>query len=341
MNKAIKDFHLAEKTEIIKLNTLKGQVNMQKSAIYVSVVIPIYNEEDCLETLYARLIPVLKSVDRPWELILVNDGSKDNSSSILKEFHERMPKNIRVIEFSKNFGQHMAIVAGFERARGEVIVNLDADLQNPPEEIPNLIKKFEEGYDLVSGYRLNRNDTSLRKFVSKLSNVARERMTGIKTKDHGCMLKAYSRDIVEKIVACRENSTFITVLAYNFAHNPTDIPVKHEAREEGISKYTPLKLIEYSLDMFTSSSTIPLRLFTLFGFFVSGLSSLLVVYLAIRRLIIGPEAEGLFTLFAIAFFLISVAITGIGIVGEYVGRIYQVVRERPRFSIKHILEDIE
>lgn len=308
--------------------------------IYVSVVIPIYNEEACLETLYKRLIPVLQGLNKPWELILTNDGSQDRSSEILKSFHERLPSQIRIIEFSKNFGQHMAIMAAFERARGRVIVNLDADLQNPPEEIPSLLAKFEEGFDLVSGYRENRNDAFLRKFISKLSNVTREYMTGIKMRDHGCMLKAYSREIVQKIVACKENSTFITVLAYSFANNPTDIPVKHEAREEGISKYTPLKLIEYSLDMFTSSSTIPLRLFTLFGFIVSALSALLVAYLVIRRLIVGPEAEGLFTLFAIAFFLISVAITGIGVVGEYIGRIYQVVRERPRFSIKEVLEDI-
>ena len=308
--------------------------------VYISVVIPIYNEEPCLETLYQRLIPVLETLGKPWELILTNDGSQDASSKILREFHHRKPKNIRIIEFSKNFGQHMAIMAAFEKARGEVIVNLDADLQNPPEEIPRLLAKFEEGYDLVSGYRQNRHDSFYRKFVSKLSNVVRESMTGIKIKDHGCMLKAYSRDIVKKIVNCKESSTFITVLAYTFATNPTDIPVKHEVREEGVSKYTPLKLIEYSLDMFTSSSTIPLRLFTLFGFFVSGLSAFLVFYLVMRRLFIGPEAEGVFTLFAIAFFLISVAITGIGVVGEYVGRIYQVVRERPRFSIKEILENI-
>lgn len=309
--------------------------------VYLSVVVPIYNEEESLDVLYNRLVPVLEGMDKSWELIFTNDGSRDRSSEILKSFHEKMPKHIRVIEFNKNFGQHMAIMAAFEKARGQVIVNLDADLQNPPEEIPKLIAKFEEGYDFVSGYRENRNDAFLRKFVSKISNWTREHMTGVKMKDHGCMLKAYSREIVKKIVACRESSVFITILAYNLANNPVDIAVKHEARGEGVSKYTPLKLIEYSLDMFTSSSTIPLRLFTLFGFFVSTLSFMLVIYLAIRRLIIGPEAEGLFTLFAIAFLLISVAITGIGVVGEYIGRIYQVVRERPRFSIKEILEDLE
>ena len=324
----------------MKQLAINQEVSKNKD-IYISVVIPVYNEEECLETLYARIIPVLNELNKPWELIFTNDGSKDRSSRVLREFHERLPKNIRVIEFSKNFGQHMAIMAAFEKARGEVIVNLDADLQNPPEEIPNLVAKFEEGYDLVSGFRINRNDNFVRKFISRLSNIARERMTGIKTRDHGCMLKAYNKEIVRQIIACKENSTFITVLAYYFANNPIDIPVRHEVRSAGISKYTPLKLIEYSLDMFTSSSTIPLRLFTLFGFFVSAFSISIVIYLLVRRLVFGPEAEGLFTLFAITFSLISIAITGIGVVGEYLGRIYQVVRERPRFLIKEILEDIE
>lgn len=277
-----------------------------KTGVYVSVVIPVFNEEQSLENLYARVVPVLQGLQRSWELILVNDGSQDRSSEILKTFHKRLPHNIRIVELSKNFGQHMAILAGFENVRGQVIVNLDADLQNPPEEIPHLLKRFEEGYDLVSGYRQNRHDHVVRRFISKLSNIVREYMTGLKMRDHGCMLKVYSRPLVDNIVACKEHSTFLTVLACQFALNPIDVPVKHEAREQGISKYTPLKLIQYSLDMFTSSSTVPLRLFTLFG-----------------------------------FFLISVAISGIGIVGEYVGRIYQVVRGRPRFSVKCVRENLD
>lgn len=324
-------------------NTLKkiSPTQSAEHAIEVSVVIPVYNEQEVLETLYRRLMPVMESLKTTWEVIFTNDGSKDRSSEILKEFYARKPENIRVVEFRRNYGQHMAIMAGFEQSKGRIVINLDADCQNPPEEIPNLVAKFNEGYDLVSGYRENRNDSAWRKAVSKLSNVVREYMTGIKTRDHGCMLMAYSRDIVDNIVRCTESSTFITVLAYNFAINPIDVPVKHEAREEGASKYNFIKLIEYSLDLFTSSSTVPLRLFTLFGFFVSTLSALLVAYMIFRRLVIGPEAEGIFTLFAIAFFLISVAITGIGVVGEYVGRIYQVVRDRPRYTIKYVLDGAE
>ena len=299
----------------------------------ISVVIPIYNEEDCLQTLFDRLLPVMDRLKRPYEVLLVNDGSADQSREIINRLHGERPDVIRAVHLLRNYGQHRAILAGFKTAQGSVIVNLDADCQNPPEEIPKLLEKYDAGYDLVSGYRENRNDHPFRKFISKLSNIAREKMMGIHTKDHGCMLMAYDRHVIDQILSCQETSTFITVLAYLFAANPIDIPVAHEARVEGISKYTPFKLIAYSLDLFTSFSLLPLKIFTFFGFCVSACSGLLVFYMLARRLFIGPEAEGVFTLFAITFFLISVVITGIGILGEYIGRIYEVVRGRPRFII--------
>ncbi|MCP4923368.1 MAG: glycosyltransferase [bacterium] len=307
----------------------------------LSIVIPVFNEQECLQTMFDRLMPVMDKMKRSYEVLFINDGSKDRSSEILREFQKKRPKHIRVIEFKRNFGQHMAITAGFENVRGETVVNLDADLQNPPEEIPKLIKKIDAGHDLVSGYREKRHDHFFRKLVSKLSNIVRAYVTNIHTRDHGCMLRAYRREIVDQIVACNEYSTFITVLAYNFASNPIDIPVAHESRQEGVSKYTPYKLLQYSLDLFTSFSLAPLRAFTIFGFIISGLSGLLVAYMAFRRIFWGPEAEGMFTLFAILFFLVSVAISGIGLVGEYIGRIYEVVRARPRFLIHEILDDTD
>ncbi len=304
----------------------------------ISVVIPCYNEEACLQTLFNRLIPTMDRLKRSYEVLLVNDGSQDKTTEILDRFYKERPDVMRPVHLMRNFGQHLAILAGFEVSRGQVIVNLDADCQNPPEEIPKLLKYYDQGHDLVSGYREDRNDHPLRKLVSKLSNWARETFMGIHTKDHGCMLMAYDRHVTDQILSCRETSTFITVLAYLFAANPIDIPVAHEAREEGTSKYTPLKLIQYSLDLFTSFSLVPIKLFTFFGFIVSILSACLVAYMAFRRIVYGPEAEGLFTLFAIAFFLISVVITGIGILGEYVGRIYEVVRGRPRYIIREAKE---
>lgn len=153
-------------------------------------------------------------------------------------------------------------------------------------------------------------------------------------------MRAYSRRIVELMSQCHESSTFVTVLGYSFATNPTEIRIRHDARTEGESKYGIYKLVRVTFDLFTSFSMAPLHIFTVFGFFVSSLSGLLVVYLLLRRLFIGPEVEGVFTLFAIAFFLISVAIAGIGIMGEYIGRIYQVVRSRPRYLIREIIEDL-
>jgi undecaprenyl-phosphate 4-deoxy-4-formamido-L-arabinose transferase len=305
---------------------------------YLSVVIPIYNEQECLETLYARLTKTLDKMDETSEIIFTNDGSRDRSSEILKSFFERRPHQIRVIEFNGNFGQHMAILAAFQKARGEIIINLDADLQNPPEEIPSLIKEFKKGHDYVGTFRLKRHDSWIRSLPSKLMNYVRGLVTDIHIKDQGCMMRAYSRRIVDLIKQCDEPSTFITALGYSFAINPTEIGIPHEPRREGESKYDVYRLIRVAFDLFTGFSMAPLHVFTVFGFFVSALSGLLVAYLLMRRLIVGPEAEGVFTLFAILYFLISVAITGIGIVGEYVGRIYQVVRRRPRFLIREVIE---
>lgn len=309
------------------------------SSIYLSVVIPVYNEEDCLQSLFDRLTKVCDGLKKPYEIVFTNDGSTDGTSQILAGFHQKRPKNIRVIEFNGNFGQHMAIMAAFERVRGQVIVNMDADMQNPPEEIPKLLEQYEKGHDYVGSIRDGRKDNFLlRSLPSRIMNYLRDKATGIRITDQGCMFRAYDRRIVDLITQCDESSTFVTVLGASFASNPTEIYVKHQERQEGTSKYDIYQLVRVTFDLFTGFSMAPLHVFTVFGFFVSGLSGLLVLYMLIRRLIIGPEAEGVFTLLAILMFLVSVAIAGIGIVGEYVGRIYQVARKRPRFLIKTVLE---
>ncbi len=310
--------------------------------IYVSIVIPVYNEEDVLETLFDRLMPVMDKLEKPFEVIFTNDGSRDRSSEILKSFHKKRPHQVRIIEFNGNFGQHMAIMAAFEITRGEIVINLDADLQNPPEEIPRFVKKYEEGYDYIGSIRDHRKDNYfLRSLPSKFMNWLRGKITDIHITDQGCMMRAYSRRIVNLMKQCYEPSTFITALGYSFAVNPTELVIRHDARELGDSKYDAYRLIRVSFDLFTGFSMAPLQVFTVFGFLVSALSGILVLYMLGRRLIIGPEAEGVFTLFAILFFLVSVAITGIGIVGEYIGRIYQVVRKRPRYLIREIVETLE
>ena len=308
---------------------------------HVSVVIPVYNEEAVLPALFARLYPALDALGRTYEVIFVNDGSRDRSAALLREQFDRRPDTTRVILFNGNFGQHLAIMAGFDASRGERVVTLDADLQNPPEEIGKLLAKMDEGYDYVGAVRAERHDTAFRRHASRLMNALRERTTRIKMTDQGCMLRAYSRAIVDTVNACREINTFIPALAYTFAQRPTEIEVAHEERAAGESKYSLYKLVRLNFDLVTGFTTLPLQLFSLSGIVISLLSIGFVLVLAVRRLMIGPEAEGLFTLFGIAFFLIGVTLFGIGLLGEYIGRIYEQVRERPRYVIQAILEKKE
>jgi len=222
------------------------------STPYISVVIPVYNEEASLETLFLRLITTLDHMAKPFEVILVNDGSKDRSSLILKELHQRRPKEVRVVEFNRNYGQHMAIMAGFEQVRGEVIFTMDADLQNFPEDMPLLLEAIEKGHDVVGGIRTNRQDKAWRKFFSRMHNVLREKLTKIHMADEGCMLRAYSRTVIDNMVACEESSTFIPALAVSLSANPTDVPVRHAAREAGESSYNFYKLVRYNFDFFVT-----------------------------------------------------------------------------------------
>jgi undecaprenyl-phosphate 4-deoxy-4-formamido-L-arabinose transferase len=308
----------------------------------LSVVIPVYNEEDGLSSLFARLYPALDllaaELGMSYEIIFVNDGSRDHSAAVLAEQFKRRPEVTRVILFNANYGQHAAIMAGFKHVRGEMVVTLDADLQNPPEEIANLVRTMRQGYDYVGTIRKNRQDTWFRRTASQAMNGLRQRITRIKMTDQGCMLRAYSRSIVETINSCNELNTFIPALAYTFSNRPTEIEVLHEERHAGDSKYSLYQLVRLNFDLVTGFSIVPLQMFSLLGFGLALISAVFVAYLALRRLIFGPEAEGLFTLFGIAFFLIGVLLFGIGLLGEYVGRIYQQVRERPRYLIQAILE---
>ena len=304
----------------------------------VSIVIPVYNEEDGLAQLFARLYPALDAMGETYEVIFINDGSRDRSAAILREQFQARPDVTRVVLFNGNFGQHMAILAGFEQARGEIMITLDADLQNPPEEIAKLVAKASEGYDYVGTIRLQRQDTAFRRYASKAMNALREKITRIKMTDQGCMLRAYSRNIVDAINSCREVTTFVPALGYTFARRPVEIEVAHEERAAGESKYSLYALIRLNFDLMTGFSIVPLQWFSFAGICIAGLSFLFTAFLAVRRLFLGSEAEGVFTLFGIAFFLIGMTLFGIGLLGEYVGRIYQQVRARPRYLVQAVLE---
>ncbi len=308
------------------------------SSLSLSVVIPVYNEELGLAQLFSRLYPALDKLNISYEIIFINDGSADRSAALLREQFQARPDVTRVVLFKGNYGQHMAIMAGFEHCRGERIVTLDADLQNPPEEIGNLLAAMDQGHDYVGTIRKLRQDSLWRRVASRAMNKTRERITHIKMTDQGCMLRAYSRAIVQAINQTRDISTYIPALAYSFAHRPVEIEVAHEERFAGESKYSLYALIQLNFDLMTGFSTKPLQIFSFIGIAISFLSIGFVVFLAIRRLIVGPEAEGLFTLFGIAFFLIGITLFGIGLLGEYVGRIYEQVRLRPRYMIDAVLE---
>ncbi|HEY3046837.1 MAG TPA: glycosyltransferase [Polaromonas sp.] len=304
----------------------------------LSVVIPVYNEEAVLPALFSRLYPALDALGVNYEVVFVNDGSRDQSVRLLSEQFHRRPDVTRVVLFNGNFGQHRAILAGFEYSHGERLVTLDADLQNPPEDIGALLAQMDAGHDYVGSIRRQRHDSWWRHAASRAMNRLRERITHIKMTDQGCMMRAYSRRIVDTINQCNEMHTFIPALAYQFAQNPTEIVVGHEERRAGESKYSLYSLIRLNFDLMTGFSLVPLQLFSLVGIVVSLLSGLLVVYMGARRLILGPEEGGLFTLFAIAFLLIGIALFGIGLLGEYIGRIYQEVRRRPRYVVAAVLE---
>jgi undecaprenyl-phosphate 4-deoxy-4-formamido-L-arabinose transferase len=307
----------------------------------VSVVIPIYNEEEGLAALFARLYPALDALGRSYELILVDDGSRDRSPQLLRAQFERRPDVTRVLLLAGNFGQHMAIMAAFERARGEVVVTLDADLQNPPEEIGRLLAKFDEGHDYVGSYRRTREDSAFRRVASRLMNRVRERITDISMTDQGCMLRAYGRDVVQAMNACREASTFIPALAYTFARHPAEVEVAHEERMAGRSKYSFYRLLRLNFDLVTGFSLVPLQLFSLLGIVVSVASVLVYFLVVVKRVLTEELSGGLWSLWdrdILQFLLIGVVLFGLGVVGEYVGRIYEQVRGRPRYIVGAVLE---
>jgi undecaprenyl-phosphate 4-deoxy-4-formamido-L-arabinose transferase len=314
---------------------------MGVSAPMLSVVIPVYNEEQSLQALFDRLYPALDELGVSYEVLFVNDGSRDRSPAMLKDQFLKRPEVTRVILFSGNYGQHMAIVAGFEHSRGERIVTLDADLQNPPEEIGKLLSAMDAGHDYVGGVRRTREDSWWRRVASKAMNRVRHRITHIEMTDQGCMLRAYSRDIVRAVAASREVSTYIPALAYTYANDPIEVEVEHAERVAGESKYSLYKLIRLNFDLITGFSLVPLQIFSMFGMLVSVGALLAYLVVIINRLILSGWREGMATLWdrdILAFFLLGMVLFGLGLVGEYVGRIYQQVRERPRFTIKALLE---
>ena len=300
---------------------------------YLSVVIPVFNEEDNLLKLHERLAATLNQAGYTWEVIYTDDGSKDRSWEILCELHQLDPAHVRLVRFNRNYGQHMAVFSGFERVRGQVVATLDADLQNPPEDLPKLVGKLNQGFDVVGGWRENRKDSFLRKIPSRIVNLVTSRIVGVNLKDYGCMLRVYRRRVVDAMNQCQETSSFIPALANTFARNVAEIPVGHAERGSGQSKYGLMKLLRLHFDLMTGFSVLPIQMISIIGSLVALVGLAFGLLLFVRRIIVGPEVEGVFTLFAILFVFVGVQILCVGLMGEYLGRIYREVRRRPRYMV--------
>ncbi len=303
----------------------------------ISVVIPVYNEETNIPALMKRLGPVMKGMNRKYEIIFVDDGSRDNSLAVLKSLTKE--PEVLVVELTKNYGQHAAIFSGFSIVRGDIVITLDADLQNPPEEIPRLVKVMEEGgYEVVGTIRKDRKDSFFRTAPSRLVNIIARKITGIHMTDWGCMLRAYRRNVIELMSECREQATFIPALAVYFAKHVTEIEVAHEERHSGESHYSIRKLINLQFDLVSSFSDFPLKFIMYAGLGMAFLGVSFAVLLVIARLVYGAAwaAEGVFTLFAALFAFVGFQFFALGVMGEYIGRIYKEVRKRPGFVINKI-----
>lgn len=303
----------------------------------ISVVIPVYNEEANLSHLVERLRPVMQKMGKSYEIIFVDDGSRDNTLSILRSF--LIYPEVRVVELTRNYGQHAAIFSGFSVVRGDIVITLDADLQNPPEEIPNLVKVMEEGdYDVVGTIRKERKDSFFRTFPSRMINMIARKITKVNMSDWGCMLRAYRRNIVERMVNCHEHATFIPALATYFAKKVTEIEVVHEARYAGESHYSLRKLINLQFDLVSSFSDFPLKFIMYTGIGMAFLGIFFGVFLGIARILYGAHwaAQGVFTLFAVLFAFVGFQFFALGVMGEYIGRIYREVRKRPEYMIERI-----
>ncbi|MGU5847326.1 undecaprenyl-phosphate 4-deoxy-4-formamido-L-arabinose transferase [Aeromonas hydrophila] len=305
----------------------------------VSVVIPVYNEEACLPALLSRVTAACDQLSQDYEVILIDDGSHDGSTELIRDAAAVEGSKLVGVLLNRNYGQHAAIMAGFETAKGDLVITLDADLQNPPEEIPRLVEAAMQGYDVVGTMRRNRQDSWFRKTASKLINKSVQKATGVHMSDYGCMLRAYRRHIIDAMLCCQERSTFIPILANSFARRTIELEVGHAERAHGESKYGLMHLINLMYDLVTCMTTTPLRLLSIVGSVVAGIGFTFSILLILMRLILGADwaADGVFTLFAILFTFVGVQLLGMGLLGEYIGRMYTDVRARPRYFIHQIV----
>jgi undecaprenyl-phosphate 4-deoxy-4-formamido-L-arabinose transferase len=309
------------------------------NAVTLSLVIPVYNEDANLSELVDRCKSVCDAIGEAYEIILVDDGSSDDSRATLRALTVRYPDKVVVVLLNRNYGQHPAVLAGFANSRGEVVVTMDADLQNPPEEIPKLLEKIAGGCDVVGSVRMHRQDSFFRRMPSHIVNSMVSKATGVTMTDYGCMLRAYRRRVVDAVLQCPERSTFIPVLANSFAGKTAEVPVQHEERKNGRSRYNIWRLINLQFDLLTSLTAFPLRLMSIVGGVLAFFGVLAGIFLAVMRIVQGSDwaVGGVFTVLAALFMFTGAQLFGMGLIGEYLGRVYADVRGRPRYFIEEII----
>ena len=320
-------------------------------SIDISVVLPILNEEENLEELHSKLTDTLSKMDLEYEIIAVDDGSTDRSFEVLKQIHERDPR-LKAIKFRRNFGQTAAMSAGFNHARGDVIITMDSDLQNDPADIPRLLEKLNEGYDVVSGWRADRKDKFLsRRLPSVLANRLIARITGVKLHDFGCSLKAYRKDVIDNINLYGEMHRFIPALASLVGAEIAEMKVTHHARKYGKSKYGISRTTRVILDLMTikfllNYSTRPIQIFGFIGMGSGAVGFLICLYLSIGKIFFPSEATSLrermpMLLLGVLMILIGVQLITMGLLGEIMVRTYHESQRKPIYVIREIVGDKE
>jgi glycosyltransferase involved in cell wall biosynthesis len=309
----------------------------------VSFVLPIYNEEQSLPELYRQLAAAGEKLGEPFEIILIDDGSKDGSFAILRKIQAADPR-VKAIRLRKNFGQTAALTAGFDHARGEIIITLDADLQNDPADASLLVAKLREGYDIVSGWRQKRKDKFLSRLLSRMANGLISRITKVRLRDYGCTLKAYRREVVQNIQLYGEMHRFIPAIASQIGVAIAEIPVNHRRRLYGKSKYKLTKSIRVFLDLLTvkfllSYSTRPLQIFGLFGLIAGAVGGVIGIILSYERLILKQGiANRPLLLLAILLLVIGIQFITMGLLGEIMVRTYHEAVEKRIYAVREVLD---
>ena len=317
---------------------------MNKAGPDLSVIIPAYNEEANIKLLYKEITEACDKLNKSYELILVDDGSKDNTFHIMKELN-RVDEKVKVIRLRKNFGQTAALSAGFDHANGDTIITMDADLQNDPADIHLLLDKMDEGFDLVSGWRVKRKDKFLSKRLpSKIANWLISLITGVKLHDYGCTLKAFRKDVIKNMKLYGELHRFIPAIASTIGVNIAEVQVNHRPRKHGKSNYTVFRFLKVILDLLTvkfllSYSTRPLQIFGLFGFISGGTGGILLIYLAYLRLIVlEPIANRPLLFVSILLVIVGIQFITLGLLAEIMVRAYHESVNKKIYFIREIID---